>query len=386
MAGSGTSGIAWSRSLRGGAVALVLALALFAAPLAGGALAQADDPRLGDAVPYFGPEGDEVATVAVEEIVDPFRTYNSNSPPERGNHFVLVRIAVENTGGRVLQIDPAALALQDTLGFLSFPQYVNRGPEATEIEPDLAYGEIAAGQTVRGVVLFQVINGADMARVVYLPSRDRLVVLADLRWETNDGPVAGEPALQPTAAPAGATLQPTVEPPAISLPDAPATGAMAIPPAATTSATAAIVYEDADLGFGLTYDGETWEASESTDGLTLSNGVSIVQVTGSAVLPTEATTCVEEVAADLALTSSRQGYALLEGEGGEPTTAGDADSAFAVYGYTGRAGEAMFEQIVCTTLPGDRGVVLLLQNGPLADLASEAAASQDLLAGLTFEE
>jgi hypothetical protein len=143
MAGRGTI-VDTGQWVRARVVALLLALTL-AVPLSVVA-AQTAEPRLGDAVPYFGPEGEEAAAIVVEELIDPFRSYDPNSPPERGTHFVLLRLAIENTGGRTLPIDPSAVALQDTLGFLVYPQYVNRGPEATEIDPDLVYSEIAAGK------------------------------------------------------------------------------------------------------------------------------------------------------------------------------------------------------------------------------------------------
>ena len=362
MAGRGTI-CAVGRRVRAGVGVLLLALTL-AAPLAVAVSAQAVEPRLGDAVTYFGPEGDEAAAIVVEELIDPFRSYDPNSPPERGTHFVLLRLAVENTGGRTLPIDPSAVALQDTLGFLVFPQYVNRGPEATEIDPDLAYGEIAAGQTVRGVLLFQVINEAELARVVFQPGRDRLVILADLRVAADDG--------------ADEDARTGGEPDGDAPSDDSAIGA--------TLATGVASHDDATFGFNLTYDGAVWEAAESTDGLTLSNGVSTVQITGSDVLPTEATACVDEVAADLALTSSRQGFAPLEGDDGQPARAGDAGAAFAIFGYTDRAGAAAFEQVGCVALPEGRGVVLFLQHGPLAAVAEEATALRSLLSGLTFEE
>ncbi len=367
MAGPGTILAAGRRSVRAGLATLLLVVSLFAAPLAGRTLAQADDPGLGDAVSYYGPEGDEVATIAVAEVVDPFRDYDPNSAPERGSHFVLLRLVVENTGGRALQFDPSTVALQDTLGFLSFPRYVNRGPEATEANPDLTSGDVPAGGTVEGLVLFQVINDAELARVVYQPSRDRLVVLADLRRGADAEPAVGEPTSEPTG-------EPTAKP------------AASTPEASGEPAVGSAVYGNAAFGFGLAYDGELWDASESADGLTLSNGVSTVRVTGSDVLPTEATTCVEDVAADLALTPARQDYMLLEGNDGEPVTAGDADAAFAIFGYTDRAGEEMFEQITCVALPEERGVVLVLQDGPLAAIADEGPAAKALLNGLTFEE
>ncbi|HYO30966.1 MAG TPA: hypothetical protein VER37_10360, partial [Thermomicrobiales bacterium] len=236
----------------------------------------------------------------------------------------------------------------------------------------LVYSEIAAGQTARGVLLFQVINEAELARVVFQPNRDRLVILADLRGTGDDGaaedtPTNGELGVEPDGDVPSST----------PVADAAASGA--------TPAAGAVGHQNAAFGFNLAYDGTVWAASEETDGLTLSNGVSTVQITGSDVLPTEATACVEEVAADLALTSSRQDFAPLEGNDGQPARAGDAAAAFAIFGYTDQSGESAFEQVACVALPEGRGVVLVLQSGPLAAVAEEVTAFQSLLSGLTFE-
>jgi len=189
-------------------VSLLVALVWIAAPFLGTANAQADDPRLGDAAPYYGTEGDEIANITVEEIIDPFRAYDPGNPPQRGYHYVLLRLSVENTGERPFTFDPSAVALQDTLGFLAYPQYVNRSLEAAEIDPDLSYGEIAAGETARGVVLYQVFDGAELARVVFQPNRERLVILADLRGAAASGEAErDEPGVAGRATPetAGAT-------------------------------------------------------------------------------------------------------------------------------------------------------------------------------------
>jgi hypothetical protein len=68
------------------------------------------------------------------------------------------------------------------------------------------------------------------------------------------------------------------------------------------------------------------------------------------------------------MTSSRQSYALIEGDDGQPAREGNAEAAFAIFGFTGRSSEERFEQITCVALPGARGVVLFLQNGPLPSI------------------
>lgn len=179
----------------------VLALLAGAVPAPAQDLA---DPTVGTAVPFVGPEGDEQARLTVAEVVDPFDGYDDFSAPDRGTRYVMVRFDIENAGARPLQLDPSAFAVQDADGFLAFPESISLLPEVAERTPLLGYDEIAAGGAVSGSLVFQVFNGVDPIRIVYQPSRDRLLILADLREAGSAG-----------AAP---TLVPTVEPISPELP------------------------------------------------------------------------------------------------------------------------------------------------------------------------
>lgn len=124
-----------------------------------------------------GTDGGELARVSVEEIVDPFETYDPSYPPIRGYHYVLLTMTVENTGSRPLQIDPGDLLLRDVNGFLygDSPVYREQGPT----EPDLENQELAAGTTVSGAVGFQVLNSVDLAELLVIPDSGQLVQLMD---------------------------------------------------------------------------------------------------------------------------------------------------------------------------------------------------------------
>ena len=157
-----------------------------------------DIPAVGTTVPFIGLEGEEVARLTVREVIDPFEDYDPNTPPERGNHFVMVRLDVENTGSRPFSFDPSGVRLQDADGFLYSYGFVYRAPEETEADPDLQFGEIPAGDTVSGPIFFSVFNDAELVRVLYQPDFDRLVFLADLTL----------PGAPPAATPAAADATP----------------------------------------------------------------------------------------------------------------------------------------------------------------------------------
>jgi len=147
-------------------------------------------PAVGEAVPFIGGDGTEVARLTVTEVVDPFEDYDASfGAPERGQHFVMVRLEVENISSRPFPIDPSAVRLQDADGFLYSYTFITRPSEATEAEPDLAFQEIPAGDTVSGPIFFPVLNDVELVRVLFTPDSDRLVFLADLTLPTAATPV-----------------------------------------------------------------------------------------------------------------------------------------------------------------------------------------------------
>lgn len=163
------------------------------------------DPVVGAAVPFIGPEGDELARFTVAEIVDPFDGYDASYPPDRGTHYVMVRFDIENAGVRPLPIDPSTFSVQDADGFLAFPESITLLPDAEAQSPQLGYGEVEPGGALTGSLVFQVFNGSDPIRIFYQPARDRLLVLADLR---GSAPAAGAPTTveEPTAPPVAPEL------------------------------------------------------------------------------------------------------------------------------------------------------------------------------------
>jgi hypothetical protein len=161
-------------------VALIIALLIlgpFPAVLAAQEAGPAGAPAVGDTVPFLGPEGSEEARFTVTDLTDPLTDYDAGSPPAAGHHFVLLELAIEATGARPFSLDPNRILLQDSDGYLSSPTSISRGDGAA---PELPAGEIAPGDQVSGVLGFATLNDVSLARVLYQPQRERLLVLADL--------------------------------------------------------------------------------------------------------------------------------------------------------------------------------------------------------------
>jgi hypothetical protein len=138
-------------------------------------------PKVGTAVSWVGNEGTELAKVTVTGITDPFKDYDPSSPPQRGSHFVLLAVKVENTGTAPVTVDPSAFGLVDADGFVAHSTGLYRSTAATTATPDLQSGDVAPGTSVSGVVGFQVLNGVKIERVVFAPDSSRLITLVDKR-------------------------------------------------------------------------------------------------------------------------------------------------------------------------------------------------------------
>jgi len=160
-----------------------------------GSLAQEGEdgpPAVGSPVAIIGVEGTEVAQITVTEVEDPYEAFDPGSPPDTSYHYVLVHLEVENTGVRPYLANAYGVSLQDADGFLYLQSYLFRTEEQIADDPDFPNEEIAPGDTASGVVAFQVLDSADMVRVVYQPTYDRLFFLADLTQEGAPPPIDDE--------------------------------------------------------------------------------------------------------------------------------------------------------------------------------------------------
>jgi hypothetical protein len=145
-----------------------------ATPAAGG-----ENPTPGTAVPFKSVEGVEVGKITVTKLTDPFTGYRPNSPPQRGNRFLLLSASVENTGPNPWTFDPGAVFIQDADGFITRPSGIDLGDPP--VEPALTYQEIPPATTVSGAIGYTLLQGVQPIRAFFQPAGDRLILLADLR-------------------------------------------------------------------------------------------------------------------------------------------------------------------------------------------------------------
>lgn len=135
-----------------------------------------------NAVTIYGSDGQPESTIEVTSVQDPFKDFDPSSAPQRGFHFVAADVTV--TAVKDTQVNTYGFYAVDTDGFVSQPAYVYRTSDSQAATPDLTTDTISAGQSARGLVYFQVLDGTKPGVIVYQPSYDRLVTVADMRDQT----------------------------------------------------------------------------------------------------------------------------------------------------------------------------------------------------------
>ena len=169
-----TTLVALALVLATGATALAQDATPDASPTAGGA-----GPRVGDAVLLFSNSGREEAQVAVTQIVDPFEDVESET--QRGFHYVMVELVVENLSDNPYDFNPYLLSLVDAEGFTYQATFASRSSEAVTALPDFQPGTLEPGQSASGVLFFEVIDGTSVGLIAYSDGFERFTILVDQR-------------------------------------------------------------------------------------------------------------------------------------------------------------------------------------------------------------
>lgn len=123
-------------------------------------------------------DGSVLGTMQIVSVEDGYAQFDPATPPGYGMRFVAVTLDIRNSGERPWSFNPAHLLLVDQLGF------VISGTSLRFIEESrialLTGQDIAPGATLTGSLVYQVALGVSPARLVYSPTNDRMVTIADL--------------------------------------------------------------------------------------------------------------------------------------------------------------------------------------------------------------
>ncbi len=157
---------------------LIALTALFSGTIASISAQTGTPEAAGGAIPVIGSDGQPTGTIVVDAILDPFKDFDPSNPPQRGFHYVGVTLTVNATAA----FPAGYFSLVDVDGFVYQQAYVYRGN--TDALPDLDLSSLTPGSSVTGSVFFQALDGVKTGLVLYQPSYQQLVTIADLRDST----------------------------------------------------------------------------------------------------------------------------------------------------------------------------------------------------------
>lgn len=148
-------------------------------PLTAGAV----DPTLGASVTYVDVSGNPVANVTVEEVVRDWQEYGELDEPDPGIEYIAVTVTVESviTRGSV-EVSDFDFTLQDSAGFLWGTAFVNAA-EGVEITPLEDVLNLESGDSATFLVVFEVLEGQELAHLFWQPDTGRLITLVSLEGQ-----------------------------------------------------------------------------------------------------------------------------------------------------------------------------------------------------------
>jgi hypothetical protein len=131
------------------------------------------------AIEVVDESGKPALAITVNETVDPFEDFDEYSTPDRGLRLVSLEVTIENIGSRSTEVSPYDFFIRDEQGFIYASSYVSRTDESVSAVPDFETTELAEGDSVTGMLVFEVPTEATGVDAFYAPS-GRLITIATL--------------------------------------------------------------------------------------------------------------------------------------------------------------------------------------------------------------
>ncbi|MBX3068871.1 MAG: DUF4352 domain-containing protein [Thermomicrobiales bacterium] len=137
---------------------------------------------IGSPVPFYSVDGNQIGTITINEVVDPFEEFDTYYEPQRGYHYVAIDLTVANGSQRPIEVDPYDLVMVDSDGFVSNGSSMSLNSESTATL--LEYTDaLAPGTEASGLVVFEAFSGTSISRILFSPNFDVTTTIADLRTE-----------------------------------------------------------------------------------------------------------------------------------------------------------------------------------------------------------
>ena len=150
------------------------------------------DVEIGDTVVFVSAEGEDLATITVNEVIQPLTQFAEFFTPAADSVYIAIKITVENvdTDDDVFTFQTNFVGIQTGDGHY-FPSALSvpLNEEATDTYPQLSNAPIAAGDNASGYLYFAIPEDEDAIRLFYsLPGH--LLLLADLPAVEREAPSA----------------------------------------------------------------------------------------------------------------------------------------------------------------------------------------------------
>ncbi len=139
-----------------------------------------DESAVGNTVVYVDESGNGIANITVVELARDWQGHD-NQPPREGFEYIAVTVTVESTIARgTLDVRDHYVILQDADGFVWTRAGV-RVPEDAATIPLAAPQQLANGESVTFLVVFQVLPGQALDHLFWAPAGGRMLTLAAVR-------------------------------------------------------------------------------------------------------------------------------------------------------------------------------------------------------------
>lgn len=117
---------------------------------------------VGDSVAVVDVDGNDLAEVTIEDIVDPFEDFEQE--PEDGLRFISIELTVENTGDDPISFNPLTVGVIDDAGIV----YVDVSVDRTDDIEALEATDIDPGDDLTGGLEVGLPEDAEIAQIIWL--------------------------------------------------------------------------------------------------------------------------------------------------------------------------------------------------------------------------
>lgn len=158
-------------------------------PASGTPSASGDLAQVGDEVPIYSSDtGDEVATITVNDVTDPFEDYDDYSAPARGSRYIAVDYTITNEVPNDSLDSPVySLGLSSSEGLLLTSTYVGLPNDSNVTE--LSTDPILGGESATGTLFYNLPDDTKLGGLYYT-GYGYYTLLADLGGTQN--PAVGD--------------------------------------------------------------------------------------------------------------------------------------------------------------------------------------------------